>query len=429
MKRILLFCSLFLLGMACSQEEVVPPKDSNAEEIAQKIDEYQTPGDHVVTAAEALSRAETILSRWETRSTPRVVKSCEYFVAKPATRSLADTIEVAFHLINYEDNGGFAMVAADERATDIYAYSDEGQLTAADFEQNPGLRIYKEIATETYQAEVRGIITLPDPWPEDDPIGPVVPTRPSDIIKLPMAMYNGELHFKETITTEYAGECIVAARWHQSSPYNIFTKPYVAGCSVIAATQIMSYHEHPNSYANYNFDWELIKAYANYISEDNLAPIQISRLNWIVGRLGLANYGYEDGQYQTTMSAFNTKNVLNLMGYTCSNVSAYSNSQIAQNVLNNKPVWVAGYDQNKTEGHAWVVDGCRYSVTNFIYYKTYPPYEVAGITVSSGPYHLHHNWGWKDYQYNNGYYLSNDLLTHQGMLYHMEVIYNITPNE
>lgn len=421
----MLICSLFLLGMACSNEKIVTPEAPKKTEFQKP----QTPEQFQVTTEDALTRAEKILSQHQTRSTPRVVKSCEYYVAKPATRSMADTVEVAFHLINYEDNAGFVMVAADERATDVYAYSDEGQLNPEDFEDNPGLNLYMDMAVDHYSAEVQGLIAPPDnPFPED-PITPVTPIAPPDVIRLPLEMYNGELHHCKTEVTEYAGECIIAARWHQNSPYNIFTAPYIAGCSIIAATQIMSYHEHPNSFNGYTFNWEAIKEQASYSTEDCLGAIQISRLNWLVGSLGSANYRYENGKYATGMSAENTKYVFNNMGYTCSDVSGYSNSLIAQNVLDGKPVWVAGYNSEKSSGHAWVIDGCRYTVTNYTYYKTYAPYNVAGGKMVSGPYYFHHNWGWKDYDKNSGYFLSSDLDTHQGMLYHMEVIYHITPSE
>ncbi len=413
----MLICALFLLGMACSQEEVVPPKDSNAEEIAQKIDEYQTPGDHVVTAAEALSRAETILSRWETRSTPRVVKSCEYFVAEPATRSLADTIEVAFHLINYEDNGGFAMVAADERATDIYAYSDEGQLTAADFEQNPGLSIYKEIATEAYQAEVRGIITLPDPWPGGDPVGPVTPTPNDGPNGLLIQMPDGTWCIGEVVNdfSRIVGPWL-KTKWNQWFPYNHYLSGFPTGCGPVAIGQIMAYYRHPASFNGHVFDWDKIECdYKESILYPNY--LEPAYLLWVIGLLGDVSYSMDGSSMDIDLF----DNTFATMGYHSTDHQTFKGDQIVSHINLGRPVCMAGSDSDKN-GHAFVVDGCNIVDYDMILYHKDPPYLVYGRkSYYSLTYHV--NWGWGGLD--DGYFYLPDGIDYNK---HVKVIYDILPN-
>ncbi len=388
MKRILLFCALFLLGMACSQEEVVPPKDSNAEEIAQKVDEYQTPGDHMVTAAEALSRAETIFSRWKTRSTPRVVKSCEYFVARPATRSLADTIEVAFHLINYEDNAGFAMVAADERATDIYAYSDEGQLTAADFEQNPGLSIYKEIATEAYINEVTnpsnvGPVVL-TPGPGNGPYGDIPRLI---IVKGTDGNYYHARYEEITSSVPY----FIETTWHQNYPYNAFCEGNVTGCGPLAAAQIMTYHGHPATFDGYIYHWENMRKNFNSVHYDVASLIR---------QIGVE----ADADYGVTATSTTKEKIYKMFrefGYDCTRPQYYDQQKFIQHLDARMPIWVRG-KSSSGGAHAWVVDGFRYSITKVTYYYTYIPYDRANVSYQNGTFMAHCNWGWGGLD--DGYY-------------------------
>lgn len=125
------------------------------------------------------------------------------------------------------------------------------------------------------------------------------------------------------------------------------------------------------------------------------------------------------------MSAANTKYVFNNMGYTCSEVSGYSNSLIAQNIMEDKPIWVAGYTAERLEGHAWLIDGCRYTETKYNYYKTYSPYELAGAKLSTGPYYFRCNWGWANTP--TSYCLSLSPDAYYEYAYYMEVIYNISP--
>ncbi len=425
MKRLFFISMLFSLGVACNKnEEIVTPKDSANEEKVEKIDEFQTPGDKVVTATEALTRADAILSRFQTRSTPRVVKSCEYFVAKPATRSLADTIEVAFHLINYEDNAGFAMVAADERATDIYAYSDEGELTAADFEENPGLRIYKEIATEAYQAEVRGLLP-PEPWPGDDPIGPITPTpndRPNGIL---VQMPDGTWYIAG-ISDDYSRNVnpLLITQWHQGYPYNMLCARADdgdgAGCAPIALAQLFTYHHHPISFANYYFAWNGMEQNFTVGGNPGSAIYDVASLISLI---------YEDantGDWLHDLLTFPSEifDTIQAFGYSSTHRQTFDESSMLSNLNRGLPLLMFGA---KSEiylpgAHFWIVDGYNLEDYRVTYYYNYPPYEVwSHNRIRSLTYHI--NWGWGGSQ-DGYYYLPNGI----DYNHHVDVIYEISPN-
>ena len=422
MKRLFFISMLFSLGVACNKnEEIVTPKDSANEEKVEKIDEFQTPGDKVVTATEALTRAEEILSRFQTRSTPRVVKSCEYFVAKPATRSLADTIEVAFHLINYEDNAGFAMVAADERATDIYAYSDEGELTPEILEGHPGMSIFLDGAIDHYQAEVRGLIPSPEPWPEDDPIGPVDPTRPSDIIKLPMELLNGKFYFCKTEEVFISTDPLTPFYWDQFYPYNHFCTPYVTGCGPTAMGKIMAYHRHPASFNGHTYNWDMITANERHTSLSD-ATMMISRLVCDIGQdQPRIEYRTSDDGGTSTYFSENRETFLHF-GYSCSTVMDFSSSLVVNNIDNRKPVWVGGQETLGSSGHIWHIDAYQDNRIIKTYYETTPPYNVYHKNIYHS-YSYRCVWGWDTLYYT--YCLSNAF---NGYARDVKMICGITPN-
>ena len=431
MKRLFFISMLFLLGVACNKnEEIVTPKDSANEEKVEKIDEFQTPGDKVVTATEALTRAEEILSRFQTRSTPRVVKSCEYFVAKPATRSLADTIEVAFHLINYEDNAGFAMVAADERATDIYAYSDEGELTAADFEENPGLKIYKEIASEAYQAEVRGLLP-PEPWPGDDPIGPITPTpndRPNGIL---VQMPDGSLCIGQV--TEDRSECLnglLGTKWGQGSPYNLNLGGDPVGCAGVALSQIFTYHHHPASYNGYAFHWDDMEMeyFYNY-------QIGTQGLNDVATLIEMIHDEVDTGDafgfigdifsgLDPLTFPWKIGDGISTFGYNSTDRLPFDSTYALNNLRFGVPLFIFGRKNifDFSEAHYWVIDGFDLIDYDMVYYEINPPYLACGRTRR---YNLsfHMNWGWGGSE-NGFYYLPNGVKYDRDIF----VIYEITPN-
>ena len=395
MKRLFFISMLFSLGVACNKnEEIVTPKDSANEEKVEKIDEFQTPGDKVVTATEALTRADAILSRFQTRSTPRVVKSCEYFVAKPATRSLADTIEVAFHLINYEDNAGFAMVAADERATDIYAYSDEGELTPEILEEHPGMSIFLDRAIEYYQAEVRGFLPPPEPWPGDDPIGPLDPIRPSDVTKLPLEYYDGKLYFCKTEEVYTEREPLISSYWHQMFPYNTLSNGVqfgsYTGCGINSIGQIMSYYKHPSGYGTSIYDWDLMTQASSHTAK-SVATELIALLMYDIGTFLGVKYE-SDGTSVTTSQSWQA---LWQFGYSSNAPGGFSEAEIRYELDQTRPVWIRGDKGIPNTGHAWVIDAYHGTKTTKTYYNTISPYEVCHRDVFWHNVYYRNVWGWK----------------------------------
>ncbi len=124
---------------------------------------------HYVSYESALEKAISFLSNGDTTQTRAnrfAVKNHYEYAPKRHTRSAGDSISspTRFHIINFADNGGFAVAAADNRATPIYAYSEEGYLNIEDAIAHTGFAEFMEQADENFQYEIEnnrgGIDTL-----------------------------------------------------------------------------------------------------------------------------------------------------------------------------------------------------------------------------------------------------------------------------
>ncbi len=410
MKKLILCGSLFLLGVACSNYEELPTPDVPA---AVTVEADQSAEPYRVTVDEALAHADRALSRGDkTRSLARRVKSYDYYVAKPATRSLGDTIEVAFHLINYEDNGGFAMIAADERATPVYAYSDSGQLLPEDFVNNPGLAIYEQIAIEGYQAEIASYT------PTDfEPI-PIIPYYPAPgvLVTLP----DGTCYI-ESVINDYSKRVspLLNTKWSQGYPYNYLCGGEVAGCGPIAIAQIFTYHRHPISYNGYVFDWENMQRSFNG-SEMIGVPMFYDIAKLVSFIFDVADTG---DPIEGLTWPWKMVDIVRSFGYHSTHRQTFNPNAVLENLNDNHPLLMFGAKSEiyLPEAHYWVVDGYDLLHKEVGHHYPEPPYEMYGrSTKYSLKYHI--NWGWGGSQ-DGFYYLPNGV----DYNHHVDVIYEIYP--
>ena len=137
MRPKLLFIAIMALLASCNSNEPIPIDADNAA----GNDKY------LVEIDEAIKIADSVLAQLDaqngkTRASGRYLSSIEAFRADGGlTRSNNDNPD--FYLLNYADDGGFALLAADRRkGTSIYAFSDEGNLNLADTVINEGLNEY-----------------------------------------------------------------------------------------------------------------------------------------------------------------------------------------------------------------------------------------------------------------------------------------------
>lgn len=455
----MLLAALLVAGVSCEKrfEEAVEVQPEN-HAAADAVNSYE------VSYEEALAKADALFAGIDgatTRAGNRRVKNHELFRSgNRFTRTASDDVEAKFHIINYEDNAGFAMIAADKRATDIYAYSDTGNLCVDDAMENSGFGVFLEGAIDLYGKEIDrplipadttelggggGFIDLPG-----DKYGDI-PYLGIEVID--GVTYRVRIEYNKSVSKK---EPLIPVKWHQANPYNYYcpscgdyvgTNYYgkcAAGCGPVAAAQIMAYHKYPEKYATYLPDWN--NKTLNYIEYTfdwdnmirNYSDDMVAHLIREIGRVAEADYGKSTG-----VTLANIKKMFPKFGYNITGAD-YDVDKVKISLYNNRPVYARG-QKKSGDGHAWVIDGYDHLATRKTYYYNYAPYNVCNIKDSNNRIYVHCNWGWggdgknKNSDYSDeGYFLNDAFVVTVGEGNNEEernytrnnkIIYNIYPKQ
>ncbi len=214
---------------------------------------------------------------------------------------------------------------------------------------------------------------------------------------------------------------LLNTEWNQYSPYNnLCDNHYPAGCTVIAAAQIMKYYAYPNnlSWGNDLFTW----------SDVPDVPTTTSKHPQLIRMIGQKfNISYNLGESSTSFG--DVLNGLDSMGFITSYHSHDASTVIDTVYYYHKPVMMSGSltDDPDTTGHTWVCDGVReisYYAVRF--YTENQPYGIGNFTQGMFSYNnpgtvggtnffytFHMNWGLRKGPYYpdyDGWYESNNFI-------------------
>jgi len=302
------------------------------------------------------------------------------------------TQEAPFHLIN-DVNGGFVIVAGDDRVTPILASSLTNTLNADHFP--PGFLAWME----HYNRQIQYVI---DQDLEQD----------ASIASQWESVASGDT--ASSMLETHAVYSLLSSNWDQGTYYNDLC-PYdsnegastLTGCVATAMAQIMKYWGYPNSglgssryhhnnygvltadYGSTQYQWSQMPDQLTS-SSSNTQVEAVSTLMYHCGVSVQMDYGV-DGSGISDI----TKVVDSLKGYfgygsTVSLVKRLATtdsiwlSSLRNELDSNRPVFYVGYDPNGEGGHAWVCDG--YDNDN----------------------RFHMNWGWSGYA--DGYFALSSLV-------------------
>lgn len=365
----------------------------------QKADENATFADvngsspsYYRTIDEAVSSVQTMLGQNTegTRSATLDLADYSLYHATPKTRSSVtdDDLQVSFHVLNFADNGGFAIVSADKRTTAVYAYSEKGHIDIYDAVANTGFEVFMEGAAAYFKKEIEEysyapmyeFIPVPDPDNEIPYLmityldGVPYHTRSEDILDKQVGYYTTTL-------------------WDQNAPYNnkapLFgTERAPAGCGAIAMAQIMAYYEYPTKTGEYNIDWKEIKSTPTISRNSSYANV-VATLISEINKRAKALYGVKATSTNTT----NSKTTLESYGYKTDAIQDYYGETVKSSLDKNHLVFCRGSNFDD-DGHAWVIDGYKKYKNKRTYYSTIPPYKYYTTIIYEGPLYVHCNWGW-----------------------------------
>ena len=282
------------------------------------------------------------------------------------------------YIVNFEDDAGYAVLAADSRLpVDIYAVTEKGRADASSC----------------------NILTFTDslgdssPRTDTDPIIPIGDTL-NDI-------WAGEWAIIEWGNWKTTDEvpAMLMTQWGQGSPYKDMTGAQYAGCGVTAVAQMLAYNQYPALLDDMRIPYDTLRkmkhVYTNSAYADDVAAL----FKHIFLGCKAKPYG-EDG---TLVWPKNIAPYLKELGY--KNVDIYRHPSKCNNEIvyasldKGYPVLITATTDN-FHGHTWVIDG---------YMKQFRSGSSIGVKTGRNygtkyEYRdlMHCNWG-KSGE-NNGYY-------------------------
>jgi hypothetical protein len=368
-KALLLITGLFFI-IGCSNEK----EDGNLSN-ASSVITNRVPKETIDLIAQNFFKNNSPTGK---NSIKTIRNSKEYQTSKKAS---------AFYVVNYNE-GGFVILAADNRVSPILAYSDTATFSTTDNEIIPPVAYWMESQKKQIQATISSnqiqSKELKEEWNaiSQNSNSKTKKTKIVDPDPTNCPDYSTFIQGPLLTTTWGQGDGYnnlvpLSCSYDYYLGYNAAT-----GCVATSMAQIMRYIHKANAY--------------NWSSMPNAGGSSDTQL--LMKNAGLSvNMQYHCGSEGSGAYASDIPAAFkNSFGYRFANYGGFSLSTVVQELNNLRPVIITGVSNTGT-GHAWVCDG--YSQTTFYFTDDYGVCTGGAITYQAI---LHMNWGW-DGQY-NGYY-------------------------
>ncbi len=410
MKRLMLICSLFLLGMACSNEDSLtatvdpaPVSGGNANPYAVTVEEALANLDQALALIDGETRAGG-MRRAVSVDRVKAADVCDL------TRSEAALdVEDLLYVVSFGEGNGSAVLGADKRVTPVLAVLDETVLTAEDFVKFDTRATSLEELTP--KEDLQNLLT-----------GMIVGTAQEEIsttdieITLP-----GELPFPiigyDSVYTYYTKAPLLTTKWDQDAPYNN-SCPYKsnstvthqpAGCVPIGIGQLLRYLEYPspNVIDGTLYDWTLIEQLDYGATATNLTLAQSTTADYIYKIGCMMNADYTDSQ--TGVFPYERINFMKAIGFSNARNVLWSTTTAYEIIYTNEePLGIRAATTSGGGGHFWLLDGWKRTVAELWELKKthISQFEPIRTLLSSTTTDLVHcNYGWGGYF--DGYYTPN----------------------
>ena len=334
----------------CRQQEISAPDYHIALE---SLDGFFDAMDGTKSTSDRIRIADTIRLGRQPGTTVKSIES-------------TDTSTILY-VVNFEDDAGYAVLAADSRLpVDIYAVTEKGR---ADGDSSP--------RTDTDPTIFIGD-TLKDIW-----AGEWVITR--------WGPWTTSINYPAMLMTQ----------WGQGSPYKDMTGAQSAGCGVTAVAQMMTYNQYPPLLDGERIPYDILREMKYVYTNSNYADDVAVLFKHIFIGCKAKSYG-EDG---TLVWPKNIVTYLENLGY--KNVDIYKNpskfntSLVYNSIAKGYPAIITAVNSDTDLGdiitgngdaHTWVIDGYVKQARHGekVGEKTGQSY---GGTGESREF-VHCNWGW-----------------------------------
>ena len=320
-----------------------------------------------------------------------------------STRSDSPTSDndTLLYVFNFDDNQGFAVVSASRHTEGLIAVVEEGSYDPAVPTGNPGFDTYMNM-TKAYVAY------------KDETEAENKPASTRGMSSNPMYQHVYDTIYYQNIAPK------ITVKWGQTWTMGQFCPNGICGCTNTAAAQVMSYYQYPYgrnlsfeerdvAYTAFNWSFMCTRTYADKTSNWDEYDKQIGRLARQLGEDSGSTY-YTDGTGTSTgFSAM--RNTMISWGYNAGSITDYnySNSDagfpLSGLLADDKLIFMRGANSDN-EGHAWIIDGCKYVKALERILISYDGINWS-VFMELGTYktcHNHINWGWNGK--GNGYFYS-----------------------
>lgn len=434
MHRDILFVLLLaLVSTACSDDSIEYAKYNDNE----KVDSHLIPLDKAMASLDSFLKSEG-----HTKSPQRVVSSISTISSSSLHTKTADfdACESLAYLVNFENNNGFALLAADNRLDEVIVVTESGSLSQDQLLKAMARVQSKHSSTKVLQPTLSEIDDLEfynedyDDYyigdydytegsnqqyicstfisnlcaeylcggpiigpPGDDPEDPPFPPLYDDVQIVSNTVFNNAV-------LPMLGQL---SSWSQAkSPYydklTYFWGKANVGCVNIAIGKLMTYLEYPTAFIadGVTIDWSSVKVPVSHADSVMVSSL-CRRLYEDNGSIPFLSLG-------TFVLPALAKN--NLVSYGFSNVvyQSYDSSSVCTALLNGCPVFVRALNNewmpDIIHSHAWNIDGYKEYITTTTYYYYLHGHVVNTNTMTSTKKMMHCAWGWGGSY--DGYFLS-----------------------
>ena len=320
--------------------------------------------------------------------------------------------DTLMYVFNFEDNQGFAIVAAPKNVEGLLAVTESGYYDPNIESDNENFNLYMKWATKYVENGMRHV-----------PSGPILFEK--EVIVVLDSCQTGPY---------------VTVQWGQHHPEGEFCSNGLSGCTNTAVAQLMSYYEYPTSIAidypdapisTLQLDWTDIKAHPTGYHSPSLCPdpdahSTIAHLLRQIGKKTWSSYNgspnSSDAKTESYLPA--AKGFLRTLGYTVTErtyttPSTLESATYYTNKLDNEYLFLIGADDGTDVdpiAHTWVIDGYKYDLSRHYYLERNELQEWIIVDIQDiERYMFHMNWGW--YGDSNGYFLPKVLNTFDAEIY------------
>jgi hypothetical protein len=331
-----------------------------------------------------------------------------------SNKTIKDVIEhqtqknqTAFYVINYNE-GGFAVIAADNRISPILAYSETGNFSSTPSEIIAPIKDWIEVEKEHIQNVIEKNLS------QDKHIA-LEWTKITAIMAIPKS--NAKIAPDPTTCndTHYVKGPLMTTHWDQWGngyndqitlvcPYNPGGKA-PTGCVATAMAQVMRYFQKANTY-----NWTNMP--------DNYGTSDTALLMKNAGAAVNMQYSCGvSGAYPNDIAPA----LRNSFGYTNAIYSTFNYNTVFNEIEVNRPVILGGNPDAYNTGHCWVCHG--YSIDTYFEKDVYG--NCTGFATQC--YYLYMNWGWSGSC--DGYYNVQNFNPpgYPTFNYNRTMVYNIIP--